>query len=211
MECDALPSSSRGSERVRFHSLPEDSFEHSPGAGYGLVARKSEILPQTPLFTIPANAMLNIATLSPHYPRSRSLTATQLISLHLLLYRPSGSEDSPDPLFGPYISLLPRDFDYHPLTWLCHKEVDHPGYRLLSRLPPSVMHSLLAVADRLQADWNAVCQYLVCTYLSEDATMLKTAAFQRNNPSILAMAGRTLPNTVLEYSWAWLNGPPSSC
>lgn len=117
--------------------------------------------PATHLFTIPASAMLNIITLSSHYPRSKTLSGTQLISLHLFLYRPAGSEDSLDPLFGPYISTLPRDFDAHPLTWLCDKLGHNPGTRLLPKIPANVMNSLLKLEHRFRTDWKAVHQYLV--------------------------------------------------
>lgn len=38
--------------------------------------------------------------------------------MHLFIWRPKADEDSADPFFGPYISMLPRDFSSHPLTWL---------------------------------------------------------------------------------------------
>jgi len=105
--------------------------------------------------------MLNVATLSQHYPSYPMLTATQLISLHLFLYRPMNLRDSLDPLFGPYISTLPSNFDFHPLTWFCHDKGCGSETQLLSTLPPSVMHSLTQLADRFYADWKTICQYLV--------------------------------------------------
>jgi hypothetical protein len=131
------------------------------GAGYALYASKT-ILPSIALFTIPASAMLNISTLSHHYPSARpKLTATQLISLHLCLHRPVDSQGSSDPLFGPYISTLPNNFDFHPLTWFCHDKGREPESQLLSSLPPSVLDSLQQLAGRFYIDWKTICQYLV--------------------------------------------------
>lgn len=119
------------------------------------------------LFTIPAGAMVNVRTLSPHYPSdagSTTLTATQLVSLHLALYRPEDGLQSKDPFFGPYISVLPQEFDSHPLTWLVKQQErkskpveDH----LLQNLPPSTTTALAALATRYHTDWKAVCQYMV--------------------------------------------------
>lgn len=134
------------------------------GAGYGLFALAT-IPPSTPLFAIPASALLNVATLSPHYPLARKMTAVQLISLHLLLHRPEEHLDSLDPLFGPYISILPRNFDSHPLTWYWKRDKSltiEPTEDLLGDLPISVMHGLDDLAVRFYADWNIVQQYLVC-------------------------------------------------
>ena len=89
------------------------------------------------------------------------LTATQLISLHLCLYRPVDSQDSSDPLFGPYISTLPNNFDSHPLSWFCCDERLEAEAQLLSLLPPSVMDSLQQLAGRFYADWQTICKYLV--------------------------------------------------
>lgn len=140
---------------------PVEPRASSDGAGYGLYATKI-IPPSVALFTIPECAMLSISTLSHRYPDARpKLTATQLISLHLCLYRPVDSQGSSDPLFGPYISALPDNFDFHPLTWFCRHKGRKVEAELLSTLPPSVMHSLQQLAGRFYADWQTICQYLV--------------------------------------------------
>ncbi|KAF8628359.1 hypothetical protein AX15_003894 [Amanita polypyramis BW_CC] len=134
-------------------------------AGYGLFST-CLIQRSTPLFTIPASALPNILTLSPHYPRSDPpLTAIQLISLHLALHRPKPDRDSSDPLFGPYISILPTDFAFHPLGWL--RGQDHGllscvnAKTLLDMLPTSVMDNLNRLSDRFETDWKRVSGYLV--------------------------------------------------
>ena len=142
------------------------------GAGYGLYATRP-IPPSTPLFTIPASALLNVLTLTPHYPGSeQALTAVQLISLHLALHRPKAGECSSDPLFGAYISVLPEDFTFHPLTWLRKRvhgtvDVDHET-SLLNRLPLSVIRKLKDASDKFEADWKRVSDYLVCPYYPTD-------------------------------------------
>lgn len=96
------------------------------------------------------------------------LTATQLVSLHLSLFRPEKGAESPDPLFGPYISILPRQFDSHPLTWLVTRQrtscSPHEEF-LLKTLPPSATEALNKLASRFYADWNTICDYLVCARL----------------------------------------------
>ncbi|KAJ7155984.1 hypothetical protein C8R43DRAFT_1125888 [Mycena crocata] len=119
-------------------------------AGRGLFATTS-IPPSTPLFTIPARCLLNSRSLASHYPPG--LDAVQLIALHLCLYRPSNSSHSRDPLFGPYISSLPREFDRHPLT-------SHVQAADTSELPPSVASALVGLHARYLHDWNAVRGYV---------------------------------------------------
>ena len=136
------------------------------GAGYGLYTTCA-VHPSTPLFTIPASALPNILTLSPHYPCSDPpLTAVQLISLHLALHRPKPGKDSLDPLFGPYISVLPGDFAFHPLSWLRgqgHGSLSRVHAKtLLDMLPISVMDSLNRLSDKFETDWKRVSGYLVC-------------------------------------------------
>jgi hypothetical protein len=106
---------------------------------------------------------MNARTLG-HYPHSTRLTATQIISLHLLLYRPTPDCESDDPHFGPYISILPREFDNHPLTWIVHQTMgtgSHKEHRLLDLLPPSVLADLLLLEKRFWKDWEAVRRYMV--------------------------------------------------
>ena len=118
---------------------------------------------RTPILTLPSKAKINMETLG-HYPYPNRLTATQLISLHLLLYKPAPGCESDDPHFGPYISLLPRDFGNHPLTWAVHRTLgagSREGDSLLNLLPPSVLSDLLLVERRFWKDWEAVRLYLV--------------------------------------------------
>lgn len=142
------------------------------GAGYGLYAARP-IPPSTPLFTIPASALPNVLTLAPYYPGSdQALTAVQLISLHLALHRPKTGACSSDPLFGAYISVLPEDFAFHPLTWLRKRvrgspSVDHET-SLLNALPQSVIKKLKDASDKFETDWKRVHDYLVCPYYPMD-------------------------------------------
>ena len=118
---------------------------------------------RTPLLTLPSKAKINMKTLG-HYPYSKRLTATQLISLHLLLHKPAPGRESDDPHFGPYISVLPRDFGGHPLTWVVHRTLgaeSRKEHTLLHLLPPSVLFDLLLLEGRFWKDWEAVRQYLV--------------------------------------------------
>ncbi|KAJ7449792.1 hypothetical protein FB451DRAFT_738190 [Mycena latifolia] len=123
---------------------------HTATAGRGLFA-VARIPPSTPLFTVPARALLNTRSLAPHYPPA--LTAVQLIALHLCLYRPLHLSHSLDPLFGPYISTLPREFNDHPLT----RHVSAAGCR---DLPPSVATALARLHARYLHDWNTVRGYV---------------------------------------------------
>ncbi len=72
--------------------------------------------------------------------------------------------ESIDPLFGPYISILPRDFDSHPLTWLAKSKFaieETIEHLLLEALPQDVREALDALWNRLLGDWKKVCQYVV--------------------------------------------------
>ena len=90
------------------------------------------------------------------------MNATQLISLHLAVHRPKPESD--DPHFGPYINMLPSDYDSHPLTWLVREGQDkasHREHRLLSMLPPSIFEQLCGVCDRFRKDWDVALQCIV--------------------------------------------------
>ncbi|KAF9246536.1 hypothetical protein BU15DRAFT_85291 [Melanogaster broomeanus] len=134
-------------------------------------------------------------TLKQHYPPEgrviRALTAVQFISMHLFLWRPKADEDSGDPHFGPYISILPRNFDSHPLTWLRGQIVTSHHGTLLQGLPPSVLVALHQLHSRLWADWCKMQQ--------------KTPLVSKRPTSDLEM-----PDAVMDFLWAWLNGKPSS-
>lgn len=110
---------------------------------------------------------MNVMTLKPFYPLKtvKTLTAIQLISMHLFIWRPDGDGHSQDPLFGPYISTLPRDFSSHPLTWIvCCK---HPRQGctgedvLLQSLPPGISSALECLYSRFLNDWYKVRSFMV--------------------------------------------------
>ena len=167
------------SSAVESRSSPGKCFEYKfvnwnqtyckTGAGYGLFATRT-IEPSTPLFSIPAKALMNTLTLGPHYPPSNpTLSCTQIVSLHLLLHRPLDNQsDFSDPLFGPYISVLPREFDPHPLTWLW-KEDNYGSAavpletQLLNALPPSILAKLNKIFGLFKGDWIRIQDYLVCS------------------------------------------------
>ncbi|KAF6765189.1 hypothetical protein DFP72DRAFT_335316, partial [Ephemerocybe angulata] len=164
--------------------------------GYGMVALR-EIGPSAPLFTIPAGALLNAITLAPHYPKAKpKLSSVQVISLHLFLHRPVNGKSS-DPLFGPYIAVLPAEFDTHPLTWRRKQRqaVPPPGLWLLDKLPRFVQRDLGRVEKAFQSDWERVQSYL------------------RSKPNVLDSATNSHAQGILDdptlveddFLWAWLN------
>ncbi|KIY50871.1 SET domain-containing protein, partial [Fistulina hepatica ATCC 64428] len=151
------------------------------GAGYGLFARFS-CAPSSTLFEIPATAIMCTKTLIPLYTSSMvsALSAVQLISMHIFLWRahPS-SRESPDAAFGPYISVLPRDFASHPLSWICNQEHED----LLSCLPVSVRHLLDRLHERFLSDWSRIANFLTRDGLCDHIG----------------------PRDKSHYLWAWLN------
>lgn len=111
---------------------------------------------------------MNKTTLKRLYPSNvrvdKALTAVQLISMYLFIWRPRADEDSADPFFGPYISTLPRDFDSHPLTWLVLSKLNKANdlrISLLDSLPPSVLATLHRLHTRFWDDWYQVQTFLV--------------------------------------------------
>lgn len=170
--------------------------------------------PNTPLFTIPESAHMNAKTLSPLYGPSITshLTAIQLISMHLFLHRPDQETDRirTDPKFGPYISILPKDFEGHPLSWLIKSSCgeSHDVDFLIKCSPPATQRALNAMAGRFWKDWNVVSQLLV-TISSNSLNDHTTArVVQHANP--LVAASKTPPydskKYIHMYLWAWLNG-----
>ncbi|KAI6109828.1 hypothetical protein F5141DRAFT_810654 [Pisolithus sp. B1] len=141
--------------------------------------------------------MMNVMTLKPHYPpeTAEALTGIQLVCMHLFLWRPRrDSENSEDPLFGPYISTLPREFDGHPLTWVVQSkhqnttcQDDHP----LQWLPPSVLSALDRLHRRFTDDWYKVHSIMIQPPMSA-RTRERTADV--NNVK-----------AVMDFLWAWLN------
>ncbi|KZV64940.1 SET domain-containing protein [Peniophora sp. CONT] len=163
--------------------------QERPGAGNGLYAT-SRIEPNAPLFTIPARAKLNAHTLRPMYPNVE-LSAVQLISMHLCLHRPREEKDSTNALFGPYIDVLPREFESHPLTWSVKRKVqandnrDLIEYNLLDMLPPSADAALRQIESRFWDDWKAV----------EGSSYLRDVLGK----------GHDLPAVKFDFLWGWLN------
>ncbi|KAI9509365.1 hypothetical protein F5148DRAFT_766220 [Russula earlei] len=144
-----------------------------------------------PILTLPSKAKINVDTLR-HYPYSRTLTATQLISLHLLLHKPAPDCESDDAQFGPYISILPRDFGGHPLTWIVHRTLgvgSREEHSLLRLLPPCVLSDLVLLERRFWKDWQAVRVYL------DD--------FPDRSPRHHRI--RAQSELILDFVWAWLN------
>jgi hypothetical protein len=66
-----------------------------------------------------------------------------------------------DPTFGPYLDILPRDFDEHPLTWCIRRDVDPASSALWVILPPDVKSALDELAITFSKDWSAVQAALV--------------------------------------------------
>lgn len=117
------------------------------------------------LFAIPPKALVNVKTLGPLYPGSQYLSAHQLTSLHLYLHRPPNENaESCDSMFGPFISVLPREFDGHPLTWVIHKNLGEENElesTFLALLPRTTRSVLNALTERFERDSEAVSKYLV--------------------------------------------------
>ncbi|KAJ7097944.1 hypothetical protein B0H15DRAFT_823502 [Mycena belliarum] len=162
---------------------PSIQLRETGSAGRGLFALTA-IPPATALFTIPARALLNTRSLAPHYPPA--LNAVQLISLHLCLYRPIYPSHSLDPLFGPYISSLPREFDSHPLTRHVNLAADS------SELPPSVANALLCMHARYIHDWDTVRGYVG-----------NNLRFLSQKPGVRLDRGEDALQE--DFLWAWLN------
>lgn len=137
----------------------DDGAHRGLVAGFGLFNTGSTLKPCTPLFTIPASALVNARTLRSHYVQSEAVSAIQLISLHLYLHRPNNGQPSSDPLFGPYISILPEDFAHHPLSLTILAPLAERD-AVLSVIPPSVLISLDDLERRFKRDLDAVATYL---------------------------------------------------
>lgn len=155
---------------------------------------------------------MNVLTLGKMYPgRKNTLSATQMISLHLFHHRPRGDEDSLDPMFGPYISVLPRDFDSHPLTWRikCHfNPQEVPESLLLGCLPADIIAAVAHVEARFWGDFQTVLDYMVSRlpflYMQRPRgeEITNDIAAQR-----LSRIARSVHYEVaMNYLWAWLNG-----
>lgn len=79
------------------------------------------------------------------------------------MHRPIGDGSSSDPLFGAYISVLPRDFASHPVTWIVNQDLRQhdSGTELLDHLPPTTLAALKKVCLKFWEDWDAVCKFMV--------------------------------------------------
>lgn len=156
---------------------------------------------------------MNSLTLVPHYPVSRSkLSCTQYISLHLMLHRPSNDHShSTDPLYSPFISVLPREFDSHPLSWLwkehrqsCTAVIET---QLLNALPEHIITKLNRMYGLFTSDWIRIKDYLVCALMSN--TLFLTYPPQKENPTVAHRRSYSTYDIALwepDYLWAWLNG-----
>jgi len=122
------------------------------------------------------------------------------MSLHIFLHLPSEELESQDPLFGPYISILPRQFDAHPLTWVIKQRNDqNPEIiqnQLLEDLPPSVTTALENLENRFWADWKIIRKYVEehRNVLRKKGPRLKFARFQADDHVL-----------TLDFACAWLN------
>ena len=107
-----------------------------------------------------------------------------------MIHRPRDGVSS-DPLFGPYISVIPQDFESHPLTWLWkERRNSDPGgveNKLVNVLPERIHAKLGKIMDLYDQDWLRVRDYL------------------ESNPSVLDSA-KDLNALESDYLWGWLNG-----
>ena len=139
------------------------------------------------------------------------LDGTQLISLHLSLYRPFGDKPSSDPHFGPYISILPREFDSHPLTWLVRRQQGHESVHedfFLRILPKATLSELEKVGERFWGDWTAVTKCLVKWFCPNLGRKISYPYRQKAlDEGELQSTGITTREIDFEdYLWGWLIG-----
>ncbi|KAI0646989.1 SET domain-containing protein [Trametes meyenii] len=186
------------------HGMDTDSLrvepKEIPGAGRGLVATET-IPPSAMLFKVPAAALMNVKTMSPLYPNIRpgKLSGIQLVSMHLLLHKPAGDNDSLDDAFGPYMSTLPRDFSSHPLSWFVRRQLGTEDPRtsyLLDHIPPGTWQSVIKLSERFWKDWEAVADVV-----KDSPSVLARSTRQE----LRAAKGIETERLLLDYLWAWLN------
>jgi len=84
-----------------------------------------------------------------------------------MLHRPpNNNSQSDDPLYGPFISVLPREFDSHPLTWLWKEHGQSQRAvletQLLDALPEHIVTKLNKMYGLFTNDWKRIKDYLVC-------------------------------------------------
>ncbi|KAI0781004.1 SET domain-containing protein [Trametes elegans] len=188
----------------REHGMDTDAMyvqaRNAPGAGRGLFAVK-EIPASTLLFQVPSTALMNGNTVPPLYPQIKKgkLSAVQFVSLHLLLHKPAGEDDSLDSTFGPYISTLPRDFSSHPLTWFARGVLGKPESRtssFLDHLPPSTLQTVVRLHKRFRQDFKAVVDVM-----AEHPDLLA----QSSRHDLQGASSVDTDELFLDYLWAWLN------
>jgi hypothetical protein len=105
---------------------------------------------------------MNIKTLSPLYrpgAGKKALTAIQMVCLHLALHRPKEGHPSTCSRFGPYISVLPTEFDGHPLTWRVGE--DPIGKGLLQHITPTAQRLFEKLCNRFENDIQEVHKFQV--------------------------------------------------
>jgi hypothetical protein len=112
------------------------------------------------LVFIPKKALLNSLTIAPLYPKTlhQALNATQLISLHLALYRyASWKENAAEEAietFIPYIRTLPLDFDTVPLQREVHQDKTWQHLQDRKLLPYGLLEKTEDVSRRFHRDWQ---------------------------------------------------------
>ncbi|KLO18588.1 SET domain-containing protein [Schizopora paradoxa] len=188
------------------------------GAGKGLFVSRS-IPANSIVVKLPSAALMNIRTLRNLYGdcnlegysaktggKMIFLNGTQLISLHLALHRPPRHGGrSTDPTFGPYISVLPKEFDSHPLTWLikqnpaAFEEGDAAfGGGLLGHLPPSVSSELTTMSNKFLRDWDIVRNCWEAHLKRPDEASADNAAATGSPQAV------RIPLRYPNFLWAWL-------
>jgi hypothetical protein len=124
-----------------------------------------------------------------------------MIALHLSINRPRGQLPSEDSLFGPYISILPRDFSFHPLNWIINHSSGHAEHWeeiLVRNLPPQTLYDLEKIAGRFEEDYRAACEYMVGSFVRQGKSLqltLQKSTRQSDGSPILE-----------DFLWGWLNG-----
>ena len=113
------------------------------------------------LIQIPHAALLNRSTIGDLYTSEllEGLTATQLLSLHLCLYRhadpgPSENYDLENETFIPYIRSLPLEFDTVPLGREISEETAWMQIRKQYLLPEGLKGKTEDVRRRFDSDWK---------------------------------------------------------
>ena len=118
------------------------------------------------LIEIPNSALFNVRTLTPLWETTtllRTLSAVQLLSLHLALFRNMSTRKQdacPHPLFLPFLASLPTksDFAAHPV-WLLNQEETRTAMQEIAAATSVDFRLYLAeINARFLADWTRVEQ-----------------------------------------------------